>query len=129
MILLDTNALLWVYHDSPRLGQASRALIAAADRTHFSSVSVMEIVIKTMLGRLELPGGDGFPEIFGRSGMVELQFSAAHAATMAEYPDLARHDPFDRMLLAQAKSERMTLLTSDAVLLGLGEDWIRDATR
>lgn len=128
MILLDTNALLWVYRDSPRLGADARRRISSATRVSFSSVSVMEIVIKAGLGRLELPGGSDFPGIFTRSGLAELPFEVAHAAAMAETPGLARHDPFDRMLLAQAKAEGLTLLTSDAVLLGLGEPWIRDAT-
>ncbi|MFT4137336.1 type II toxin-antitoxin system VapC family toxin [Microbacterium sp.] len=127
MILLDTNALLWVYRDSARLGPQSRALITASDRTYFSSVSVMEIVIKAMLGRLEPPGDGDATAAFTRSGLVELPFTAPHAAAMAERPALARHDPFDRMLLAQASEERMVLLTSDAVLLGLGEPGIRDA--
>lgn len=128
-MLLDTNALLWVYHDSPRLGAQARDLIAAAPRVWFSSVSVLEITIKNMLGRLPLPGGEGFPEIFRRSGLEELPFRAEHAVTLTQFPTLARHDPFDRMLLAQALSERMPLLTSDASLIGLREAWVHDAGR
>lgn len=129
MILLDTNALLWLYHDSRELGARSRERIARAPRTHFSSASVMEITIKHLLGRLSLPGGDGSPEVFVRSGLFELAFTARHAAALTRFPELARHDPFDRMLLAQASVESFELLTSDATLLGLGHAWIRDAHR
>lgn len=126
-MLLDTNALLWLYHDSPRLGPRARDGIANASRVYYSAASVMEIMIKHMLGRIELPGGDGFPEIFARSGLAELTFSAAHAHAMRRDPGLSRHDPFDRLLLAQARAEGLDLLTSDATLLGLGDARIRDA--
>lgn len=129
MILLDANALLWLYRDSADLGADARIRIQNADRVYFSSATVMEITIKHMLGRLPLPGGDAFPEVFERSGLTELPFTSGHAAAMAGFPALVRHDPFDRMLLAQARSEAFDLITSDAVLLALGEPWIHDATR
>ncbi|NYE18255.1 type II toxin-antitoxin system VapC family toxin [Microbacterium immunditiarum] len=126
-MLLDTNALLWLYRDSPHLGPESRAAIEAADRVFVSAVSITEITMKHMLGRIELPGGESFPEIFARSGLRELPFTVAHAAALADDPALARHDPFDRMLVAQARVERIPLITSDRVLLSLGEDRIHDA--
>ncbi|QTV79942.1 type II toxin-antitoxin system VapC family toxin [Microbacterium sp. NIBRBAC000506063] len=128
-MLLDTNALLWVYHDSERLGPLARERIGAASLVHFSSASVLEIVIKNMLGRLPLPGGDELSSVFSRSGLTELPFTAEHAAALARFPGLARHDPFDRMILAQASQERMPLVTSDATLLSLGEDRVIDARR
>jgi len=129
VILLDTNALLWLYRDDALLGPESRRRIDGSQRVCFSAATILEITIKNMLGRLELPGGDGFPQVFADSGLVEVPFTAEHAAALAGFPALARHDPFDRMLLAQARSESMDLLTSDAALLALGEPWIRDARR
>lgn len=129
MILLDTNALLWLYRDAADLGARSRAAIGRAERVWFSSVSILEITIKHQLGRVELPGGADYPQIFAESGLGELSFTARHAAALAEFPQLARHDPFDRMLLAQARIESVDLMTSDAILLGLGETWIHDARR
>lgn len=126
-MLLDTNALLWLVHDSAKLGSASREVLQGAGRVHYSSVSVSEITIKHMLGRIDLPGGDRFPGIFTASGLAELPFTGTHAAALLSFPDLARHDPFDRMLLAQAESEHLTLLTSDQTLLALGRSWIADA--
>lgn len=128
MILLDTNALLWVYEGSDRLGESAVRLLRRG-RAHYSSVSVMEIVVKHMLGRIGLPGDAGFPSIFAESGLVELPFTGAHAAAMLADAQLARHDPFDRMLVAQARTERLRLLTSEKVLLKMGEPWIVDATR
>ncbi|MEZ3161591.1 type II toxin-antitoxin system VapC family toxin [Microbacterium sp. BWT-B31] len=127
MILLDTNALIWLYRDSPNLGPRARATISEADRVHFSAVSVTEIVMKHMLGRIDLPGGAAFPAVFTDSGLVELPFTVAHAAALLEIPALARHDPFDRMLVAQARAEAIPLLTSDPTLLALGEERVRDA--
>ncbi|MFV0427351.1 MAG: type II toxin-antitoxin system VapC family toxin, partial [Beutenbergiaceae bacterium] len=111
----------------PTLGPAARAHIVESSRVYFSSVSILEITIKAMLGRLDLPGGAEFPRTFANAGLVELRFSSAHAAALAAWPDLARHDRFDRMLLAQAKTESLRLLTSDSLLLGLGESWILNA--
>lgn len=126
-MLLDTNALLWLVHDSARLGPISRDLIDDNKRVHYSSISVTEITIKHMLGRMPLPGGAGFPEIFEKSGLTELPLRTDHAAALLDFETLVRHDPFDRLLLAQAKRERFTLLTSDSTLLALDEDWIIDA--
>lgn len=126
-MLLDTNALIWLLFDDARLGLISRGLISDAERVHYSSVSVAEITIKHMLGRTPLPGGDAFPEVFRSSGLVELPLGTAHAAALRGFDGLVRHDPFDRLLLAQAAQERLTFLTSDATMLTLDEDWIRDA--
>jgi PIN domain nuclease of toxin-antitoxin system len=126
-MLLDTNALIWLVHDSPRLGAMSRGLIEAEKQVHYSSVSVTEIAIKHMLGRMPLPGGAAFPGIFRSSGLIELPLHDSHAAALLGFETLVKHDPFDRLLLAQAKQERITFLTSDATLLALEEDWIRDA--
>lgn len=96
-------------------------------RVHYSPISITEITIKHMLGRMPLPGGATFPEIFTASGLTALPLRSDHAAALLEFGTLVRHDPFDRMLLAQAKQEHLTLLTSDATLLALDEDWIVDA--
>ncbi|GAA5159066.1 PIN domain nuclease [Ornithinimicrobium tianjinense] len=68
-----------------------------------------------LLGKFSLPGDP--LAAAASAGLHELAFSGAHAAALAHFPELARHDPFDRMLLAQARSEGRQLLTADAVLL------------
>lgn len=127
MILLDTNALLWLLHADKRLGTAARRQIDEATTVYCSSISTAELAIKHMLGRLDLPGGSTFPAAFAAAGLRELPFTSAHAAAMLRFPPLVRLDPFDRMILAQAAAESLTLLTADATLLRLGERWILDA--
>lgn len=125
-MLLDTHALLWLAIDDARLGPVSRELIARAGRVHYSAVSISEIVIKHLFGRIDLPGADRFPEIFSTMGLIELPFTARHANALRD-PTLSRHDPFDRFLLAQARAEGMPLLTADRVLLALGRADVHDA--
>lgn len=124
-LLLDTNAFLWLLSGSPRLGRHARTLIAEANPVYGSAVCVLEVTIKQMLGRLQIPESPA--QAAHRAGLVELPFRAQHAAALAEFPELARHDPFDRMLLAQAKVDGLDLLTSDRLLLGLGLAWVSDA--
>ena len=127
MILLDSQALLWVLDDNPRLGRQARAAIAAATRVHVSAATVWELTIKAMLGKLTVPAP--LPGRLREQGLALLNVSAEDAEGLREFPELARHDPFDRLLVAQAKSARLTLLTADAVLLGLRQGFIVDATR
>lgn len=123
--LLDTNALLWVLADSPQLGTSARGRLAASVSVRFSAVSVLEITAKEMLGRLETPGD--VAEAATRAGLVELPFGAHHASGLHAFPALVRHDPFDRMLLSQARCDDLVLLTSDRHLLGLGLPRVADA--
>jgi PIN domain nuclease of toxin-antitoxin system len=124
VILLDTNALVWTLSDSSMLGSAARRLLRDGG-VHFSSVSVLELVMKGMLGTFSLPQPPA--EAAVRAGLRELPFTAEHANSLKEFPTLMRHDPFDRMLLAQARSEGWRLVTSDSSLLALGLDWVIDA--
>ena len=69
------------------------------------------------------------PEVLiEQQGLLSLPFSPEHAAAIHQFPQLARHDPFDRALLAQALVERLTFVTFDRRLLKLGYDWILDPT-
>ncbi|GGD28980.1 twitching motility protein PilT [Microbacterium faecale] len=127
MILLDTNALLWMYLDDRRLGAEARERIANDSPIFYSAVSVAEITIKNALGKLPRPGGDRFPGVFGEMGLSEMPLNSRQAASMQEVPGLDGHDPFDRLLAAQAYDNRCTLITADRALLTLGLRWIRDA--
>lgn len=122
-MILDTNALLWLLEDAPDLGSGARARMSSG-RVWFSAVSITEVTIKSALGKLAqrdvLAGATA-------AGLVELTLTARHGAAIARFEDLVRHDPFDRMLLAQAHVEGMPLLTSDRVLLTTAPDLTIDA--
>lgn len=123
--LLDTNALLWLLSDSPELGGTTRAALRGGAPVHFSAVSILETTIKTTLGKLTLPGS---PTTAAReAGLHELVFTSADAEHLAAHPDLSRHDPFDRMLLAQAERGGLTLVTSDRTLLAVRDARVLDA--
>lgn len=80
-----------------------------------------------MLGKLSVPADLG-KRLTGQ-GLVLLSITAGHAEALRDFPELARHDPFDRLLVAQASRTGLRLLTADQVLLGLGRDFILDASR
>lgn len=127
MLLLDSQAVLWVLSGSPRLGRLARRMIDTSPAVHLSVASVWELTIKAMLGRLDIPAG-----LAGRAeeqGLAILPVTAEHAEALRDFPELARHDPFDRLLIAQASVGGLRLLTADAALLGLGRDFVVDATR
>ena len=117
-ILLDTQCWLWMVADPERLPRRARAIVGAEDHDlHLSSVSVWEIVIKHALGKLELPAP---PREFvatrmQTTGVLPLAMTQAHALAVGELPDLHR-DPFDRLLVAQARVEACKLLTADRQL-------------
>jgi PIN domain nuclease of toxin-antitoxin system len=94
-------------------------LITDADEVFVSAVSIWEIAIKSRLGRLHADPGE-MVEAIGESGFQELGVSARHAAAVGELP---RHhnDPFDHLLIAQAVTEPMRLLSADSVLAGYSE--------
>ncbi len=113
--LLDTHVLLWWIDDDPKLGQAPRSIIAdPGNEIVVSAATLWEAAIKRALGKLrfETPA---LLDALQRGGMRVLPISAANALAAC---DLPRHhdDPFDRMLVAQAMAEGMTVLTHDAWL-------------
>ena len=113
-LLLDTHILLWLMQDAPQLGPAARRLIDQAESVHVSSVSLWEIAIKRSLGKLRL-NPDALDDHLAASAVQPLAVSWAHARQLRALP--AHHgDPFDRMLVAQAMSEPLHLLTHDAAL-------------
>lgn len=117
-ILLDTNAFIWLVGADPeRIGPLAKRQIMAADAVFISAASVFEIEIKRLLGKLDFPGSP--VEVAAASNLQELAISAAHAGAIQNFPELARHDPFDRLLLAQAFCDGLEFFTADKVLLGL----------
>ncbi len=115
-VLLDTHIVLWVMQDAAQLGPQARRLIDDADEVYVSSVSLWEASIKADLGKLKVDM-DLLERRLGEMAMLPLPMTWAHAAALRKLPRL-HGDPFDRMLVAQAVSEPMRLLTHDAALAG-----------
>lgn len=125
MLLLDSHTALWVLDDSPRLGAAARRLIAEATRVHVSVATVWELTIKSMLGKLSVPSG--LSARLEEQGLSLVNITAEDAEGIRDFPGLVRHDPFDRLLVSQAKRAEMQLVTADDVLLDLRQEFIVDA--
>jgi PIN domain nuclease of toxin-antitoxin system len=113
-LLLDTHIFLWLVKGSPRLTPKTKALIHSAETVFVSSATIWEIAIKAQLGKLRADLDEVIEQI-QVNGFRELPVYARHAKEVAKLP---RHhgDPFDRLLVAQAISETMRLLTADAGL-------------
>jgi len=123
-LLLDTHVALWALTDDPRLSNKARALIADMGNVVFvSAASVWEVAIKHGLARgrpgdMPLSGDDALRH-FTAAGYQFLPVSPLHAAAVKSLPRL-HEDPFDRMLLAQAIMEPLSLLTRDPRILAYG---------
>lgn len=110
-LLLDTHALLWWLNDDPQLAKPARAAIADPGNTVFlSAVVVWEIRIKQAIAKLEIPRD--FGEVLAEQPFFELPITIEHAHALAGLPAV-HSDPFDRMLVAQATVERLTIVTRD----------------
>jgi PIN domain nuclease of toxin-antitoxin system len=114
-ILIDTHAFLWFVYDDARLSPtAAQALTDPAQGKVLSVASLWEIAVKVTIGKLRL--GMSFPE-FVESSVTsrELRVLPVELAHLAEYVELPLHhrDPFDRLMVAQARVEALAVLTSD----------------
>ncbi|WP_176049519.1 type II toxin-antitoxin system VapC family toxin [Burkholderia sp. BCC1644] len=113
-LLLDTHIFLWIVTNDPKLSARARRLISAADERFVSSASIWEAAIKAGLGKLDIDLGKLIRAI-GASGIRELPVRAVHGAAVRDLPHHHR-DPFDRLLVAQARHEPLQLVTADAHL-------------
>jgi len=113
-ILLDTHVFLWFVDDSPRLSAQARTLITNAEKIFVSSATIWEVAIKVRLGKLRADPDDLIDEM-QKNGFEDLPVYARHAKEVAALP-LHHSDPFDRLLVAQAKVELLRLITNDSHL-------------
>lgn len=126
-ILLDTHSFLWFCQDHPRLSATARALIEdPANRKLVSVASCWEIAIKAGLGKLTLGESSGtyISNALSRTGFDLLPISLAHAAAVESLPPHHK-DPYDRMLIVQAQSEGISIVSVDPALdtYGLTRLW------
>jgi PIN domain nuclease of toxin-antitoxin system len=112
--LLDTHVLLWWLSGSPKLSKKAQTAIQKADAVYVSAATAWEIGIKVALGKLEFRGD--LPHQLALNDFRELNINIAHAEAASKLPG-HHQDPFDRMLVAQADLESMTLVTSDAQIM------------
>ena len=110
-ILLDTHVVLWQLEGTRTVGPRAQRAIEQATELLFSVVSFAEIGVKAAVGKLTVP--DDLREHIVESGLRMLGLTADHGLAVAGLP-LHHRDPFDRLLIAQARTEGVTLLTADA---------------
>lgn len=109
-LLLDTHVVLWWMEDSAELSDEVKTLLDTEPSVHVSAVTPWEIAIKQSLGRLD--GPDDLAERVRDSQFVPLAITAGHGVRAGRLP-VHHRDPFDRLLVAQAQIEDMTLVTRD----------------
>lgn len=114
-LLLDTHAWLWMTEAPDRLSHAARRVLSSPKNERFLSIaSAWELAIKYRAGKLRLPEHPVtlVPELLLRTQVVALPVLLTHALQVSSLP-LHHFDPFDRLLIAQAQLEDLTIVTSD----------------
>ena len=129
-ILLDTHILLWSINDDPRLTEKAKNLIFSKDNTlYYSIISMWEVAIKHMKNSNKMStSGREFMHYCEEAGFRKLPIDDRHIIeleTLRRLEDAPYHnDPFDRLLLAQAKSDCMLFITHDKMFLGYDEPYL-----
>jgi PIN domain nuclease of toxin-antitoxin system len=127
MILLDTSTLISAILFPNRIGKNTRRLIRRFPDVYFSAVSLFEIVVKQMNGKLNL--GTTVSKFVEELDARALPLRTEDALEVLSFPSLARHDPFDRLIVATCKANGAKPVTSDSKMLDLGFDWILDSSQ
>ena len=113
-LLIDTHILLWWLGDQPELSHKARELISDGHNLVFiSAVVIWEIMIKRAVGKLKVPSN--FRSVLQQQAFEFLDITSEHSFAVGDLPDHHR-DPFDRMLIAQARIEGLTMVTHDTRL-------------
>lgn len=116
--LLDTHSLLWALGKPDALSDRARTAISDANSIiHISTASLWECAIKVSIGKLELP--EEFFDAVTRAGFEELQIRVSHLKVYGGLP-MHHRDPFDRILVAQATAESLTLISRDSKIAKYG---------
>jgi PIN domain nuclease of toxin-antitoxin system len=121
-LLLDTHALIWWMNESPSLPESVRRLLVDKRNTVVvSAASAWEMATKVRLGRLPAAGEitRNFVEYLEQAGFESLPVTAAHGIRAGLLPG-PQHDPFDRMLIAQAQAEDLTMVSNEEIFDGYG---------
>lgn len=117
-LLLDTHVLLWWLEDNPSIGKNAKAsIIDGNNEVYVSAATTWEISIKKALGKLNAP--DDMDTIVEEERFIKLPITLYHGQMAGMLP-LYHRDPFDRMLIAQAQAEGLTIVTSDGIFSKYG---------
>lgn len=121
---LDTHVAVWIARGDARLSKQILKDINSHGETAISAISLAELEIKASIGKLAMPPNLG--EVFESFGIKVEPFGLEASQQLARFPSLARHDPFDRLILAQAAARLgTTFFTADEAIADLGLDWVR----
>jgi PIN domain nuclease of toxin-antitoxin system len=121
-LLLDTHVVLWWLTDDPALPENVKTRLDDEPDVYVSAASIWEVAIKLSLGKLARPAD--LPERIIESGFRPLSITSEHAMVAGRLP-LIHRDPFDRLLVAQAQCEKMTLATHDSLIQEYDVDLLR----
>lgn len=129
-LLLDTHIAIWALNDDPALSEKAREMILDPDNSiYYSAISVWEVLLKHARRPESIPFNEAdFSEGCKEAGFIPLSLSDKHilaVSTLSRPSDIKEHnDPFDRLLIAQAKVENLSFLTHDELIPGYGEKCI-----
>jgi PIN domain nuclease of toxin-antitoxin system len=116
-LLLDTHTILWLISNDPRLNQNTKNIISDAEEVYWSMISIWEIAIKLSVERLDFKLAAGWekdiPHEMKLCGFHQILISPHHLESLSRLPFIHR-DPFDRLLIATAKTENFTIVSRDS---------------
>ena len=121
-LLLDTHAFLWWVNDDPKLApKAKRAIASIKNECYVSAASCWEMAIKASLGKLRFSkSAEPFiSEQLAANGFILLPIELRHAASVEHMP-FHHRDPFDRLIIAQAITEKLAIVTADTIFAKYG---------
>ncbi|ALX96167.1 MULTISPECIES: type II toxin-antitoxin system VapC family toxin [Serratia] len=124
--LLDTNILLFMAYEPEKLTADVVEVLEDTDKTLcFSAASIWEVVIKSNLNKPDFSiDPKQFREGLFDAGLIEIPIKSEHALAVSDLPEKLHKDPFDRLIVAQAKNNKLALITSDNKLIDFVSDYI-----
>lgn len=125
-VLLDTSCLLWALTGSSKADPIKEYLVDPRNEIYFSSVSIWEIMLKHAKKKLDVPPAEAYKNAI-KQKYIELPVNAFHIneiGSLNKPGELDHNDPFDRILIAQAKYENLSFYTSDRKIAGYSEPCI-----
>lgn len=123
--LLDSNVIVHSALAPQFLGRSTRKIITEHPQVFFSPISISEITLKIL--KRKLPDLGNLHDQLVSQAIYEKSYNSNHSQELRTFTSLIDHDPYDRMLLAQASAENLTFITGDKKLLELGFTWIQDS--